>query len=322
MKTYIQGLNEALDEALSEDKNVFLFGEDIAVYGGCFGVTRGLLDKHGQKRVVDSPMSESTITGLGVGSAVAGLRPVVEIMFMDFCTLIYDQLFNHGSIFAYMTNGEIKVPLVIRVPAGAGRGYGATHSKTLIAPLMNIPGIKIVAPYRASEVKALLKESIKDDNIVVFVEHKLLYTSKEDCEEAKSVPLGKAAILREGSDITIVSFSKMLQDCMAAAQKLEAEGISAEVIDLRTIKPLDMDTITKSVEKTKKLLVVEEGFGMCGVGAEITARVVESSFYSLEAPIARLAGADVPISCASSLEKASIPNPDSIAEQARRTVNG
>ncbi len=313
IKSYVQALNETLDHAMEKDKNIFLLGEDIGEYGGCFGVTKDLLKKYGPGRVIDSPMSEGAITGMAVGAALNGLRPIVEIMFMDFMTLAYDQLYNHASIFSYLTEGKKSVPLVVRVAAGGGRGYGATHSKTLIAPLMNIPGIKIVAPSCPKDVPGLLNESIKDNNPVIFVEHKLLYSMKEETDHGpESIPLGKASVVRKGKDIAMISFSKSVNDCLMVAEKLESEGVSSEVIDLRTISPLDIETIKSSVERIGKAMIVEEGFPTCGVAAEIITRINKECFYSLQAPVERVTSVAVPISCCEELELPSLPSQETI----------
>ena len=319
IKSYGQMINETLDEEMEKDKSIFLIGEDIGVYGGCFGITKGLYEKY-KGRVIDSPMSEAAITGLGIGAAMNGLKPIIEIMFMDFMTLIYDQLFNHASIFSYLSNGEISVPLVIRVPAGAGRGYGTTHSKTLVSPLMHIPGIKIVAPSNPTDVKGLLKSSIKDKDPVIFIEHKLLYQEKQEIKE-ENIPLGKAKIVKEGGDILVISYSKTLLDCLDVANNLDKEGVSVEVLDLRTIKPLDMDLIKKCVEKIGKVLIVEEGYSTCGVSSEIIAKINESWFYSLDAPIKRICTLDSPIPCSPDLEKEVIPSKEKIEKEIKKLIN-
>lgn len=313
IKSYADMIRETLDEALQNDASIFLAGEDIGVYGGCFGITKGLLDKYGKNRVIDMPMSESAIVGFGTGSALQGLKPIIEIMFMDFVTLIYDQLFNHASIFNYISGGKTPVPLVIRVPAGAGRGYGATHSKSLFAPLMHIPGIKIVASSNVLEAKGLLNSSIKDNNPVIFVEHKLLYQVKADVDNVPNeIELGKANILKSGKDVLIISFSKAVNDCLEVANDMEKHGVSVEVIDLRTLKPLDMELITSSVKKIGKVVVVEEGFSECGVAAEIIARINEMCFYSLSSPVKRITTLDVPIPCFPGFEKKVIPSKERI----------
>lgn len=311
-KTYLHVINETLDEFLATDPKGVLIGEDIGFYGGAFGVTKNLFKKYGAKRIIDTPMSEQALVGLGIGAAMNGLRPVVELMFIDFITLAYDQLFNHAGIFSYSTSGEVFVPLVLRVPAGAGRGYGATHSKTLIAPLMHIPGIKIVFPSNPSEVGGLLKASLIDKNPVIFVEHKLLY-SKVAQEEIKDfVPLGKANVVKEGKDVLVITYGKSVFDSLDVAKKLEGEGISLEIIDLRTLKPLDMETVNQSVRKIGKVLVVDEGFSCCGVASEISSRILEDSFFSLDAPIKKICCLDVPIPCSPKLESEIVPNIEKI----------
>ncbi len=322
IKTYAEAIRETLDEELSNDKSVFLIGEDIGTYGGAFGVTKGLFEKYGPNRIIDSPMSEQAIVGLGIGAALNGLKPIVEIMFMDFITLTYDQIFNHASIFSYLSNGTIPVPLVIRTPAGGGRGYGATHSKTLIAPLMHVPGIKIVAPSNVREAKGLLKAAIKDRNPVIFIEHKSLYQKKEDVIDAPDyIPLGKARIIKEGKDLLIISFSKAVNDCLSVANKLEKEGVSVEVIDLRTIKPLDIELIKQSVEKIGKVLIVEEGYSECGIASEIIAKINDICFYSLAAPVKRVCSLDVPIPCCPVFEKEIIPSPERIEKAVSEILN-
>lgn len=323
IKTYGQVINETLSEAMEKDSSIFLFGEDIGEYGGCFGITKDLLKRYGPNRVIDSPMSEQAIIGLGIGAAISGLKPIVEIMFMDFMTLTYDQLFNHASIFNYLSNSEVPVPLVVRVSAGAGRGYGATHSKTLIAPLMHIPGIKIVAPSSVGDVRGLLNESIKDKNPVIFIENKLLYSLKEELEEIpESIPLGKANTVRNGKDILLITFSKSVHDCIKASEELKSEGINCEVLDLRTLNPLDMDAIKSSVDRIKKVIVVEEGYSACGVAAEIITRINEHCFYSLDAAPRRITSLDVPISCCKEFESFITPSIQRIKEEVRKVVNG
>jgi len=322
MKSYGQMIREALDEVLNNDPTTLIIGEDIGIYGGAFGITKGLLEKYGPHRVVDSPMSEQAIVGFGIGAALNGLKPIVEIMFMDFMTLCYDQLFNHACIFNYLSNGRLPVPLVIRVAAGAGRGYGATHSKSLYAPLMHIPCIKIVAPSSPENVKGLLKASVQDKNPVIFVEHKLLYGVKGNVDMAQDyIPLGKAKIARKGDDVLIISYSKMVNDCLQVADKLDKEGISVEVIDLRTVKPIDIKLIKSSVEKIGRVVIVDEGYGECGVASEIVAKINEHCFYSLDAPIRRVCSLDVPIPCCPSFEKEVIPSCEKIESAVRGMVN-
>ena len=322
IKSYRKIITETLDKALAKDNSIFLIGEDIGRYGGAFAVTKSLFEKYGPKRIIDSPMCEQTIVGFSIGSALNGLRPIVEIMFMDFVTLIYDQLFNHASIFSYISDGKLSVPLVIRVAAGGGRGYGATHSKTLIAPLMHIPGIKIVAPSNVRDAKGLLNSSIKDNNPVIYIEHKSLYETKEDTTDIEEyIPIGKAKVVKEGNNLTIITFSKTVNDCVQIADKLEDEDISIEVIDLRTIKPIDMDTIKQSIEKTKKVVIIEEGYSVCGVASELISKINETCFYSLDAPIKRVCSLDVPIPCCPAFENEIIPSLKRIESAIRDVLN-
>lgn len=322
IKSYKEVINATLQTMMEKDPNIVLVGEDIGEYGGCFGVTSGLLEKFGAKRVIDSPMCEQSLVGLGIGAAMNGLKPIVEIMFMDFMSLAYDQLLNHAGIFSYLSNGEISVPLVIRVPAGGGKGYGATHSKTLTASLMQIPGIKIVAPSNAAEAGTLLEAAVKDQNPVIFIEHKLLYAIKAEVVKNPSpIKLGQAKVVREGADLVIISYSKTVLDCLEAAKQLADEGMSCTVIDLRTLKPLDIATVKEAVEKVGKVLVVEEGYSECGVAAEIITRINESCFYSLEAAPKRLAALDLPFSCCAEYESAIIPSVEKIISSAREILH-
>lgn len=312
-KTFLQAIREALIEEMQRDENIFLLGEDIGVYGGAFGVTKGLLEIFGEERIRDTPMSESAIIGASTGAAIAGSIPIAEIMFEDFITLAMDQLVNHASIFNYISNGQIRVPFVIRTASGAGRGYGATHSKSLESWLVSIPGIKVVSPSSPYDAKGLLKSSIRDNNPVVFVENKLLYSTKGEVpDEDYTLPIGKAIRKKEGEDITIISYSRMVHLSLEAAFCLEREGISAEVIDLRTLNPIDKKTITDSVKKTGRAVTVEEGWGTCGIGSEITSLIVDEVFDYLDAPIKRISAANVPVPCCPSLENASLPDTKTI----------
>lgn len=307
-------LRQALTEEMERDPRVFLLGEDIGEYGGCFGVTRGLLKQFGPERVRDTPISENSVVGAAIGAAMMGMRPVVELMFMDFLTLAMDQLVNHAAKFHYIYDGQVRVPLVLRVPSGAGRAYGATHSQTLDAWLLNVPGIKVVAPAFPEDAKLLLKSAIRDDNPVVFVENKVLYSYQDVVDDhAEPLPLGLARIVRTGRDITLISYSRMLHETLRAAERLERQGISAEVVDLRTLWPLDEDTLVASARKTGRAMVIEEGVKRWGVGAEIAARLHAECFGGLAAPVARLGAADIPIPCSAPLEAMAIPNPETIA---------
>ncbi len=319
--TYSQALQEVLREEMHRDPSVFLMGEDIGEYGGAFGVTRGMLEEFGPERIRCTPISESIIVGAATGAALTGMRPVVEIMFMDFITLTMDQLANHAAKVRYMYGPQAHVPLVVRTPAGGGRCYGATHSQSLEAWFLHVPGLKVVAPATPADAKGLLLTSIRDDNPVLFVEHKLLYATTGDVPEGEqTIPFGQAAVRRAGSDITLVAYSYHTLVALEAAEQLAREGIDAEVIDLRTLAPLDIETITASVRKTGRLICIEEGTRTGGVGAEIAAQVAEQAYEYLDAPIRRVATPDIPIPFSPPLERAAIPTADVIARTARQLV--
>ena len=319
--TYRQALNEALDEELQRDEKVFIMGEDVAIYGGAYGVTAGLWKKYGDERVIDTPISENAIVGTGLGAALTGMRPVVEIMYIDFIGLCMDQLNNQVAKIRYMFGGKCEVPLTIRTEGGAGRTLGAHHSQSLESWLIHIPGIKVVMPATPYDAKGLLKSSIRDNNPVVFIEHKMLYNTKGPVpEEEYTVPIGVADIKKEGKDVTIVTYSRMLLFSLEAASILEKEGISVEVVDLRTLLPMDMETVVKSVKKTNRVVIVEEDCKTGGTGAEIGMRIMEEAFDYLDAPIIRVAGADVPMPKSPVLEKLAIPDVDRIIEGVREVL--
>jgi acetoin:2,6-dichlorophenolindophenol oxidoreductase subunit beta len=305
---YSIALREAMEEEMDRDPSVFLMGEDIAEYGGCFGVTRGLVERFGRERVRNTPISENGYVGLGVGAAMLGMRPVVEIMFMDFLTLAMDQLVNHAAKFHYVYAGRVKVPLVLRTAAGAGRGYGATHSQSLEAWLLSVPGLKVVAPAFPQDAKGLLKSAIRDDGPVVFIEHKTLYGHLDHVtDDEELTPIGKARVIRRGSDVTLVSYSRMAHEALKAAEALEAMGISAEVIDLRTLHPLDLDTVLESVHRTGRAVLAEEGVSRWGVCAEISCQITEHGFQALRAPVRRVGLPDIPIPCGFEQEQLVLP---------------
>ncbi len=311
--TYWQALQEALREEMQRDPRVFLMGEDIGVYGGAFGVTRGLLDEFGPQRVRCTPISEATIVGAATGAAVTGMRPVVEIMFMDFMTLTMDQLANHAAKFHYMYGSQVRVPMVVRTPAGGGRCYGATHSQSLEAWFLHVPGLKVIAPATPADAKGLLLAAIRDDNPVLCVEHKLLYaTSGPVPDGSEIVPIGQALVRRAGSDVTLVAYSYYVGVTLQAAEDLAAAGIDAEVIDLRTLAPMDTEAVLASVRKTGRLVCIEEGTRTGGVGAEIAARVAELAYEYLDAPIRRIAATDTPIPFSPALEPVVLPQKDDI----------
>ena len=308
---YREALCEALRDALKKDKKTFLIGLDIGEYGGAFAVTKGLLDEFGKDRVINAPISENSMVGVGVGAALTGMKPIVEIMFMDFVTLAMDQIVNHMAKLSYIYGGQVSIPMVIRTPAGAGRGYGASHSQSLESWFMHVPGLKVVAPSNAYDAKGLLAQSIIDKNPVMFIENKMLYGMKGEVpKENYTVPIGKAEVKREGKDVTIVSYSRMVWTAMEAAGELAREGIEAEVIDLRTLAPMDFEAVSSSVSKTGKMVIVEEDCLTGGVGAEVAAKVCEDRevFEALESPIKRVACADVPIPCSSCLESWALPD--------------
>lgn len=315
-KLYIEALREGLREEMLKDENVFILGEDVGLYGGAFGVTKGLFNEFGDKRVIDTPISEAAIAGAGVGAALCGMRPVAEIMFFDFFTIAMDQLVNQGAKNRYMFGGKAQLPMVIRGPMGCGTGAAAQHSQSFPAVFAHFPGLKVVMPSTPYDVKGLIKASIRDNNPVVFAEHKLLYWTKGEVpEEDYVVPLGKADIKRKGNDITVVAGSIMVRRALEASDELEKEGIDIEVIDPRTLKPLDLHTIIKSVKKTGRIIIAEDDPISYGWGAEIAAGIAGSeAFDYLDAPIKRLAGLDIPIPYNPNLEKHAVPQVADIIE--------
>lgn len=315
MKTYLQALNEALTQEMERDSSVFIFGEDVGQFGGCFGVTQGLFAKFGENRVRDTPITESAIVGAATGAAAAGLRPVCEIMFVDFIGVALDQLFNQAAKMHYMFGGKAKIPMVLRTPQGAGIGAAAQHSQSLEAWFMHVPGLKVAMPSSPYDAKGLLIAAIRDDNPVVFLEHKLLYGIEGEVpDEPYTIEFGKASVVREGTDVTIVATSKMVHTALSAAEQLAEGGVSAEVIDPRTLLPLDMDTIVDSIKKTHGLVIAHEAVKCSGAGAEIAAQVAEQAFDYLDAPILRVGAPFTPVPFSAPLENAFIPNEANIVE--------
>jgi pyruvate dehydrogenase E1 component beta subunit len=313
---YCWAIIEAMHEEMERDPAVILAGIDVAKNGGAFGASRGLLEAFGPKRVRDTPISENTIVGLGTGAALAGLRPIVEIMYIDFLGLCLDQLYNHAAKLHYMTGGTMKVPLVVRTLVGSEMGTGPQHSQSMEAWVAHVPGLKVLMPTTPYDVKGLLKSAIRDDNPVVFIEHLSLYREKAEVpEEEYTLPIGVADVKRAGGDLTIVATGRMVYKALAAAESLAGEGVGVEVIDPRTISPLDVDTIVRSVEKTNRLLIVTGSLSNFGVAAEISARVQENAFYSLDAPIRRLSPPFTPIPFGRGYEEYLFPD-----EQAIRTA--
>lgn len=308
MMTYAQALNEALREEMRADPRVFLMGEDIGLHGGIFRVTKDLIDEFGHERVRDTPISEAGFVGLGVGAAMVGMRPVVELLFMDFALVAADQIINQAAKLRYMSGGKITVPLVIRTQQGGGRGNGAQHSQSFESWFAQVPGLIVIAPSSPADAKGLLKSAIRAGNPVVFIEHKLLYNTKGEVPEGDySIPIGKAEIKRWGRDLTIISYSRTLLLALEAAEDLAKRGIEAEVVDLRTISPLDMETIFDAVKDTGRLLVVHESHQSCGLGAEIITRVYEEIPDQLICPARRVGAKFVPIPVAESLENEILP---------------
>jgi len=319
---YIEAIREALAEEMERDPNVLLLGEDVGAYGGAFGVSAGLLERFGDERIVDTPISENSFVGLAVGAAMTGLRPVVEIMFMDFITLAVDQIVNHASKLAYMYDFQVTVPLVIRTPAGSGRGYGPSHSQNLESLFAGVPGLRVVMPYTPFEAKALLKAAIRDHGPVLFVESKLLYAKRGEVPAAECLlPLGRARILRQGTDLTIVSFGRMLDTVADSLPVLSRTGISVEVINLVSANPIDMQTIAASVRKTSHLVCVEEGVRTGGVCAEVSARVAEECLEYLDGPVVRVGLPDVPVPSSRALEDMVVPNAADVVAAARRATS-
>jgi pyruvate/2-oxoglutarate/acetoin dehydrogenase E1 component len=321
--TYLEAVREALSQEMRRNEDVFILGEDIGVYGGAFGVTRGMIEEFGPERIRNTPISESAIAGAAIGSALTGMRPVLELQFSDFITISMDQLVNQAAKLRYMYGGKGKVPMVLRTPSGSGTGAAAQHSQSLEAWMTHIPGLKVVQPSTAYDVKGLLKAAIDDDNPVIFYEHKLLYkTISAVPEEQYSIPLGKADIKREGNDVTIVATAIMVHRALEAASELEKEGISVEVIDPRTLVPLDIETIIQSVKKTSRLIVVHEAVKRGGFGGEIASAIAESeAFDYLDAPIKRLGGKEVPIPYNPVLERAAVPQVADMIQAVKETLN-
>jgi pyruvate/2-oxoglutarate/acetoin dehydrogenase E1 component len=317
--SYLEAVREALTQEMRRDPEVFLIGEDIGVYGGAFGVTQGMLEEFGPERVRDTPISEAAIAGAATGAALMGMRPVMEIMFMDFLTISMNQLVNQAAKIRFMFGGKASIPMVIRSPAGSGTGAAAQHSQSLEAWFIHTPGIKVVAPATPHDVKGLLIAAIRDNNPVLFMEHKLLYRSKGVVpEEGYTIPLGQAQVRREGRDLTLLAYSIMVPRALEAAEALAGEGIELEVIDLRSLKPLDEEAIVRSVSKTGRVLILHESPQTGGFGGELAAVVAESeAFDYLDAPIRRLAGRDIPIPYNRTLERATVPQVEDIAEAAR-----
>jgi len=319
-QTFLDAIGAALAEEMNRDTSVYLFGEDVAL-GGPFGVTKGLAEKFGANRVVNTPISEATVMGLAIGAATAGLRPVVEIMFIDFITLALDQLVNHAAKLHYMSGGQLKIPLTVRVQCGISGAMGAHHSQSLEAWLTHVPGLKVVMPSNPADARGLLKSAIRDDNPVVFIEHRGLYWSRGQVPEGEAmVPIGKASVARQGKDLTIVALANMLGAALAAADELSGSEISVEVIDPRSLSPLDIETIAASVKKTSRLVIVHEAVEQGGIAAEIIAQAQQAVFYYLDSPILRLAAPFAPVPASPALEKSFAPDKNRIIHAAHQAL--
>jgi len=318
--TYVKALGEAMARAMREDERVFVLGEDVAE-GGPYTTTAGLAEEFGTERVINTPISESAIAGVAIGAAQSGMRPILEIMFIDFITLALDQVVNQAAKAHFMSGGQLTVPMVLRTQGGAGTRGGAQHSQSLEAWLTHIPGLKVVMPSTATDAGGLLASAIEDPNPVVFIENKTLYFKREEVpDEIEPVPLGRARVLREGGDVTIVALSRLVAEAMSAAERLAAEGIEAEVIDPRSLVPLDLETIVRSVEKTNRLVIAHDAVQHGGFGAEIAAEVQAVAFDHLDAPIERVGAPFTPVPLSPPLEDAYIPGADDIYSAARATL--
>lgn len=321
--TYAQAIKEAMSEEMRADENVFLMGEDVGLYGGAFGVSVGMFQEFGDERVRDTPISEAVIAGAAVGAAITGMRPIAEIMFSDFTTISMDQLVNQAAKTRYMYGGKASVPMVLRTPSGSGTGAAAQHSQSPEAWFCHVPGLKVVIPSTPYDAKGLLKSAIRDNNPVMFFEQKLLYRKKGEVpEEDYSIPLGVADIKRSGEDLTIISYGRMIPVCLEVAENLSKEGIDIEVVDPRTLVPLDKETIINSAKKTGRVLIVHEACQTGGYGGEIAAVITDSpAFFYLDAPVKRLCGLDVPIPYCPELEKNVVPTVDTVTAAVRELLN-
>ena len=319
--TYREALNQALREEMRRDPSVFLMGEDVGVYQGAFKVSQGLLEDFGPNRVIDTPISEGGFTGIGIGAAMVGLRPVIEMMTFNFALVAIDQIVNHAAKILYMSGGQYNVPMVIRGPGGPAHQLAAQHSQSMESYFYHVPGLKVVRPGTPKDAKGLLKSAIRDDDPVIFIESELLYGTKGEVpEEEYTIPIGVAEVKREGRDVTIVAYSKMLLLALEVAEDLEKEGISAEVVDPRTLRPLDTRTIIESVKKTNRTVVIESGAGFAGIGSEIATIISEQAFDYLDAPVERVTGANAPMPYAKNLERAKVPGKERVVAAVKKAL--
>jgi len=321
MITFAEALNEALDQMMAKDEKVIVMGEDVGVYGGVFGVTKGLIEKYGPERVRDTPIAESGFIGAGIGAAAVGYRPVVELMFIDFLGVAFDQIYNQAAKMRYMFGGRAKIPLVLRTVAGAGFSAAAQHSQSLHSIFVHVPGLKVVMPSTPYDAKGLLISSIKDDDPVIFIEHKGLYGIKGPVpKDEYEVPLGVADVKRKGKDVTIIATAAMVHKSLRVAEKLAKEGIDIEVVDPRSLKPLDLDTILGSIKKTGRLVVVDEGYPRCGFATDIAAIAASMAFRDLKAPVKLVTPPDTPVPFSPALEPEWMPSENDIEKAVRKTV--
>ena len=319
--TYREALNQALREEMRRDPRVFLMGEEVALYQGAYKVSQGLLEEFGSKRVIDTPISEAGFTGVGIGAAMVGLRPIVEMMTFNFALVAIDQIVNQAAKILYMSGGQYNVPLVIRGPGGPAHQLAAQHSQSMEAYFFHVPGLKVVRPGTPKDAKGLLKSAIRDDDPVIFIESELLYGTKGEVPDGEyTIPLGVGEIKREGRDVTIVAYSTMLLLALQAAEELEKEGISAEVVDPRTLRPLDTEIIIESVKKTNRVIVLESGAGFAGIGSGIGTIISEQAFDYLDAPVERVTGANAPTPYAKNLERAKVPSKERVIAAVKKVL--
>jgi pyruvate dehydrogenase E1 component beta subunit len=319
--TYREAMREAIREALLSDDRVFLMGEDVGAYGGCFGVSKGLLAEFGPARIRDTPLSESAFVGAGIGAAMGGMRPIVEVMTVNFCLLALDQIMNNAATITHMSGGQFAIPLVIRMTTGAGRQVAAQHSHSLEGWLAHIPGLKLLAPATVADARGMLAPALADPNPVLIFEHGSLYNLEQELpSDTGSVDIERAAIARAGADVTLVAYGGTVRTAIAAADDLATDGIDAEVIDLRVLRPLDDAAVIASVARTHRAAIVDEGWRSGGLAAEISARIMEQAFYELDAPVARVCSVEVPMPYPAHLEQAALPQPGAVAAEVRRMM--
>jgi pyruvate dehydrogenase E1 component beta subunit len=320
--TYREALNQALFEEMKRDESVVVFGEDVALYEGSFKVTRGLLKEFGEKRIFDTPISEAAIVGMAIGAALGGLRPVPELMTVNFALVAMDQILNHLALMRHMFGGQARLPVTIRMPGGGGHQLGSQHSHSLEVHFVHTPGLKVVYPAMPADAKALLKAAVRDDNPVIFLEHEGLYNLEGEVPDGSDAGvIGQAAVLRQGRDVSIIGYGAMTHVALEAAELLSKDGVRAEVIDLRTLRPWDKPAVMASIARTHRAVIVEEAPPVCGIGAELAASIGEMAFDALDAPVVRVSGADVPLPYARQLEQACIPHAPDVVAAARKVMN-